>query len=358
MEAKKVAAYFIIIAFVIAFLVIGKPFLVPLFVAIVIWYLINSINTLFQINPTVKSLIPNWLGLTLSSIFIIGFLVLVGELISDNINGMLAAAPDYRVNLEQQFNRILGLFGISSLPDYKTLSTEFNLNDYIRRLVNSITGTAQNFFLILIYVIFLLIEQNTFPKKIAALRLSDERKEKLKHILDDINIASRTYLTVKFIASLVTGFLSFAVLQIVGVDFALFWAFLIFLLNFIPTIGSIIATAFPALVALIQFDSLSPFLIVLIGIIGIQILIGSILEPRLLGNSLNISPMIVILSLVIWGSIWGIVGMLLCVPLTAIMIIVFAQFPATRPIAVLLSRNGRLNPAKKIGRRRKDEIMK
>ncbi len=342
MKAQKIAAWLIIVTFVIALLIIGKPFLVPLFLGIVIWYLINAINQVFRTNSWIDQHIPGWLSLTIASISILLFLILIGNLIAQNINTMIASTPDYRVNLEQQLQRILSTFGYTKALDFDTLATDFNLNDYIRRLINSMTGIASSFFLILIYVIFLLIEQGTFTQKIAALGLSSERKEHLKNILQDINQASRTYILVKFAASLLTGFLSFLVLRIIGVDFALFWAFLIFVLNFIPTIGSIIATAFPALVALIQFDSLGPFFTILIGIVAIQVLIGSFLEPRLLGNTLNISPFVVIVSLALWGMIWGIVGMLLCVPLTVILIIVFAQFPNTLPIAIILSKRGQV----------------
>jgi predicted PurR-regulated permease PerM len=132
------------------------------------------------------------------------------------------------------------------------------------------------------------------------------------------------------------------VIQYAGLDFALFWAFVIFVFNFIPTIGSIVATFFPSLIALVQFETLTPFFIILIGVGLIQILIGVILEPKFYGNSLNISPLVIVISLVFWGQLWGIVGMLLCVPITVIMINVFAQFTRTRPIAVLLSQNGKL----------------
>nr|AWJ66328.1 transport protein [uncultured bacterium] len=342
MQAQKVAAYVIIISFAIALLVIGKPFLVPLFLAIVLWYLINSINDLIRKLPFVNLHIPNWASLVVAGIIIIAVLFLFGNLIARNIDLMVKSAPSYRVNVEHQVQRILSLFGLEQRYDLTSLATEFNLNDYLRNLINGITGLAQRFFLILIYVIFLLVEQDTFPKKLAALSWSKERKENFKRILFQINQASRTYIAVKFGASLLTGVLSFIVLYFVKVDFPVFWAFLIFLLNFIPTIGSIVATAFPSLVALVQFDTLAPFFVVLIGIIAIQLLIGSFVEPRLLGNSLNISPFVIILSLVLWGLIWGVVGMLLCVPLTAILIVILAQFPNTRPVAILLSKNGKI----------------
>ena len=349
MQVQKVTGFLLITTFAVALLVIGKPFLIPLFLAIGIWYLINSIHRLIRMSPLVDRLVPNWMGLTISATIIILFLVLVGNLIQDNINAMLNSAPDYQLKIEQQFKRIIGFVGFTDYANFQSYLNDLNLNDYIRGFINSISGTAQNFVLILIYIIFLLIEQGTFSKKLAALRLTNERKERLRAVLNDINLAVQTYLTVKFLTSLATGVLSYAVLEIIGVDFALFWGFLIFLLNFIPTIGSIIATAFPALVALVQFDSLSPFVLVLITVISIQLFIGSFLEPRLMGNSLNISPLVIILSLVIWGYIWGVAGMLLCVPLTVILILIFAQFPSTRSIAVLLSRNGKINSTVKLG---------
>jgi len=189
-------------------------------------------------------------------------------------------------------------------------------------------------------VVFLLFEQHTIPRKIRALKWSKERGDNFKSIVKQANSATKTYLAVKTGASILTAVLSFIVLYFIGVDFPVFWAFTIFLLNYIPTIGSMVATFFPSVVALVQFDTLGPFFAVMIIITSLQFLIGSFLEPRLLGNSLNISPFVIILSLVLWG--WGVVGMLLCVPLTVIMIIILAQFPSTRAVAVMLSRNGKI----------------
>ena len=353
MQINKLTSFIIITTFVVALLIVGKPFLVPLFLAIGIMYLINSIDRLLRLSPVIDRLLPNWLGSTIAAIIIVLFLVGVGILIQDNINEMVHAAPDYRVNIEHQLKKVLDKFGVETDLSIQKYVSELNLNDYIRLILNSISGTTQSFFLTFIFLVFLLIEQGTFPKKLAALNLSGERKENVKAILNDINLAIRTYLTVKFLASVVTGLMSFVVLYAVGVDFSVFWAFLIFLLNFIPSIGSIIATAFPSLVTLVQFDTLTPFVIILISLVSIQLFIGSFLEPRLMGHTLNISPLIIFLSLMIWGYIWGPVGMLLCVPLTVIMILIFAEFPSTRPIAILLSKNGKINKATQFEQLRK-----
>ena len=115
------------------------------------------------------------------------------------------------------------------------------------------------------------------------------------------------------------------------------------ILNFIPTIGSLIATVFPAIFALLQFGQFKEGLLIL-GIVGsIQLVVCNFVEPKLMGNSLNISPLVVLLTLAIWGVMWGITGMLLSVPVTVILIIIMAEFPATRPFAVLLSQNGEVN---------------
>jgi predicted PurR-regulated permease PerM len=137
-----------------------------------------------------------------------------------------------------------------------------------------------------------------------------------------------------------TGFCSYIVLLLVGVEAPLFWAFLIFILNFIPTVGSLIATLFPAIFALFQFGEFSQSLIILSVVGSIQVVFGNFVEPKLMGSTLNISPLVVFLTLALWGLIWGITGMLLSVPITVSIIIIMSEFPGTRPIAILLSQKG------------------
>ena len=117
---------------------------------------------------------------------------------------------------------------------------------------------------------------------------------------------------------------------------------IIFLLNYIPTIGSLLGVFFPAVMAILQFGELVPVLVI-VGVLGFtQFFIGNILTPRVMGSSLNISPLVVMLSLALWGTLWGATGMVLCVPITVIAMIVFANFDSTRPVAVLLSQDGKL----------------
>jgi AI-2 transport protein TqsA len=135
---------------------------------------------------------------------------------------------------------------------------------------------------------------------------------------------------------------SYVILVLVGVDFAALWSLLIFFLNFIPNIGSALGVLFPALLTLIQFDTLTPFLIVAAGLGTAQFIIGNIIEPAYMGKSLNLSSFMILLSLSFWGAVWGLPGMFLSVPLMVVMAIACAHFVGLRWIAVMLSADGRL----------------
>lgn len=325
----------------VCLMVFGKALLVPVVLAFVLWYLINAVDQLLRRLPG-GSRAPRGLTLAVAAIGVLGVIVLVGNLVGQQINDMIGTAPEYWLNLERQFASILAGFGYDEAVTLQTLSEEVDVNGYLLGLLTYFTGATRQFLLVLLYTLFLLVEQHTFPRKLAALNLRKDRRTRLLAVIDKLNQAIRAYVGVKFAASFATGLLSYFVIEYAGVDFAVFWAFSIFALNFIPTIGSIAATIMPSLMALVQFDYLSPFLIVAIGVGLIQLCIGGLMEPKLYGDALNISPFVIIFSLILWGLLWGVVGMLLCVPITFILITFLAQFESTRPVAVLLSRRGRV----------------
>ena len=122
-----------------------------------------------------------------------------------------------------------------------------------------------------------------------------------------------------------------------GVDFALFWAILIGLLNYIPFIGSLLGVIFPVLLSIAQFGSAQTTILILTLLAAAQLLVGNGLEPRMIGKKVNMSPFVVLVSLSLWTSLWGVAGSILAIPLTSILAIVFSHFDGTRPFAVLLS---------------------
>jgi predicted PurR-regulated permease PerM len=218
-----------------------------------------------------------------------------------------------------------------------------DLANVLAQTATALTGVAGSAGLIAIYVLFLLLEQQGFDQKLDRLFANPVNATRTRHVLDQIERRIETYLRIKTFMSLLTGGASYVVLLAFGVDFAGFWALWIFLLNYIPNIGSIIGVLFPTLLTLVQFDDLLVTLSVGAILTSLQFAIGNLLEPRLMGYSLNLSPFVIIVSLALWGSIWGIAGLFLCVPLTMIVAIVCAQLPATRPVAVLLSADGRVD---------------
>ena len=323
-------------------LVIGKAFLVPLAVAVMIWYVINALSR------TYAKLIPwfdgrNWMT-TLAALVSIGlFVTLAIDMVQNNIADVTAAAPEYKKNFTLLSERFTANSRLSEyLPNVPKMVESIEVVPIISGLADLFFNMIGNIFLVLIYVLFLMLEQGTFTKKIAAIFPESSRRESIMSILSHAQEDIQTYLWIKTVTSTLTGVVSYFILKWVGVDFAGFWAFTIFLLNFIPTVGSIIATLFPAVLALIQFETVYQFFVVLMAVGAVQIVVGNFLEPKLMGRSLNVSPFVVMLSLTLWGSIWGIAGMFLSVPITVMMLIVFAHFERTRYLAILLSGDGSL----------------
>ncbi len=333
-------------------LVVGKAFLVPLAVAVMVWYIINAMSRIYA-KYLPKIVQPNLLT-TLLSLFTIGLLTYFAvDMIRGNIAAVSESAPTYKANFDILVQKFVTRFNLESVPNLNEMLGGIEIAPMITKLAGTFTSAIGNIFLVLIYVLFLLLEQGTFSKKIVSLFPNANRRKSILSILSHAQEDIQTYIWIKALTSTATGVISYIVLKFVGVDFAGFWAFTIFLLNFIPTVGSIIATFFPAMLALIQFGGFVEFFIVLAGVGAVQVFVGNFVEPKMMGNTLNLSPLVVMLSLTLWGSIWGIAGMFLSVPITVILLIVFAHFNKTRFIAVLLSGDGNLkfvedNPLKKL----------
>ncbi|NRB51491.1 MAG: AI-2E family transporter [Saprospiraceae bacterium] len=342
MKILNAAAWMVATALVVVLLVYGKSLLIPFVIALVVWYVIVGLNNWIGSFEFIRKYCPGWLSATLAMLIIVLFLVFVGEMIANNAQSMADSLPTYEQNVRHLMENVQQSFGLEQVPNVSSLLEGFDFTDIISNFINTFSGIAGNIFLILIYVLFLFLEQVSFPLKLQAIFNDEEDYGRVQGILIRINKAISSYISVKTAVSVLTGVLSYIVMAIIGLDFAAFWAFLIFLLNYIPSIGSLIATAFPSLMAILQFETLTPFIIILIGVGAIQLIVGNVIEPRMMGSSLNISSLVMILSLSLWGTLWGVSGMVLCVPITVIMMIIFAQFESTKPIAILLSANGKV----------------
>jgi AI-2 transport protein TqsA len=334
----------LITALIFTLLIVAQDLLLPLVIAIAIWYLINLLAGVFGKLHIGAVALPRFLCFAASILTFAFCISVLVQFITGSLTDVGNATIDYEKNLRALWAYLPFAEYVPIDGFFDNVAARLDLSTIVTTVAVSFTGIARDSLLIVIYVLFLLFEQGNFNRKLSAF-IGDAQKEKrVLRIITQIKADIRKYISIKFLASATTGILSYLLLNSLDINFAVIWALLIFLLNFIPTIGSIVATIFPSLMALAQSnDGFGLFFAVLFGITALQILIGNIIEPRITGHSLNLSPVVILFNLALWGAIWGVPGMFLCVPLLIITTIVLAHFPRTRAIAVLLSSDGRVN---------------
>lgn len=337
---NKASNFIIVLIAVIAVLVIGKGILIPFIFALIFWFFTREIRKFIYRLPLAKKIIPKWL----SNVFVFSIIILafgfISEIVTNSITDVTDSYSVYEPNIERMITELGNYLNVDILTSIKSLVGDFNYGSVLGDVANGVSSLLGDTFMIVIYALFLFLEERSFVKKLYKILSKGGNYDSVQMMLDKIEDSISSYLRLKTYVSLLTGVLSYFVLLMVGVDSAPFWAFLIFLLNYIPTIGSLVGTLFPAIFSLLQFGEFTPFLIIGAAVGAIQVVVGNVIEPRLFGKSLNLSPLVTILALSVWGKIWGITGMVLSVPITVIMIIVFSQFEKTRSIAIMLSENG------------------
>ncbi|TAL60641.1 MAG: AI-2E family transporter [Legionella sp.] len=341
MQRIMTAAATLFLVWIIGYLlIVGRGLLIPIVVAILIWHLLNTINNAMQDIPVIGVRLPNWVSMILSLGLVAIFVKILVDIIGNNVNEVIAASSRYQENLLNIFNNLDQKFHIKASTNFDQIIKSFSFQNALLNIYGVFTALMSSAVLIALYVIFLFVEQHYFSQKMNALFPQADHRKLVNNIIYHITRDTQTYLGIKTLLSIGTAIASWLIMKWVGLDFAEFWALLIFFLNYIPNLGAIIATAFPAALALIQFQSWWPFVEITSGIVAVQFMVGNFLEPRLLSKSLNLSPLIILFALALWGAIWGILGMFLSVPITVMMMIIFAHFESTRPIAIMLSQDG------------------
>jgi len=309
------------------------PFLIAAFIAIIC-------------TPAVQWLarkgVPAWLAILLV-IFGVSLVVLVVVAITTaSINEFIQNSDKYHVELKASDGRLITWLEkeypiqSSSFSTYiaESLSTGVVIR-HIKTVLTGLTGAFSNVFLVLLTVLFMLLEAAGFPRKLLALSNGNPRTlEKAEKIREAIV----QYISLKTALSLLTGVLVGLWVMVLKIDFPILWGLMAFLLNYIPNVGSILA-AIPAVILAFVQHGLSTALVAAAGYVVINIVIGNVVEPRVMGKGLGLSTLVVFVSLVCWGWVLGLVGMLLSVPLTMIVKIVMEGFDETRWLAVLLGSN-------------------
>jgi len=343
MNEHKVGYFFIVMASVVVVLAGVKsasailvPFLLSLFIAIILAPVFNFFKS---------KKVPEGLALIfVVSIFIVA-LGLVAKLIGTSVTDFSANINMYSQQLSMYYNSLAGYadkFGIDlPVEEFSTLVDSKRIMTFGTTLLQSVGSMFTNGFVIILTVVFMLLESGNFVKKIDFADGSRDTIIHIKEILEKI----KHYMVLKALVSLLTGFLVWIALLLIGTDYAFLWAVLAFMFNFIPNIGSIIAAVPAVLITLVQLGSLSALFVTLV-YVAVNIVIGSILEPKVMGKGLGLSTLVVFLSLLFWGWLLGIVGMLLSIPLTIMAKIAFDANENTKWISVLLGSGEYLNKKK------------
>jgi predicted PurR-regulated permease PerM len=321
----------------VAALALGRDYLVPIAVAVLVWFLINAVRGgLLRALPRLP--FPAATAASVGLFF--GLVVAMISVIANNVAALGAGLVGVDDELIDLINRGLAALGLDQRVDLEGVLRGMRIEDLARAALGAARTLASDAALVFLYVMFLLIDQRYYEPKLRALAPDPGRRRALRLTLARIGEEVRAYLWLMTLISAGVGLGTWAICAAFGVAGAGFWGFLAFALNFIPTIGSISAVAFPAIYALLQFEGDAALLGLVGALSALQFVAGEVVLPRVMGDRLNLSSFVILLSLVVWGAMWGPAGMFLAIPIMVILTITLAQFPRTRPVAAALSKAG------------------
>ena len=311
-------------------LYIGASIVIPFVVAVLLSFIIISLSGFFR---------NKWMNKYLSflSALITIWLVfyIIWKTIDTNVWEIIAWAPQYQEKLTRIASDMAAKYNIDQAIVTQQFIDKINIPSLVSSSASIITSIVKNAGMIIFFTIFILLESKSFRQKLSL--ITGWERSSFFQIFEQISSDMKSYFMIKTIVSVCVAFISAIIMFFFGLDFFVFWAFLIFLLNYIPNVWSIIAVFFPVIFSLIQFESFYLTTVLLILMIAAQVLMWNIVEPRLMWNKLNLSPLVILISLIFWGTLWWPIGMLLSVPIMVMINIVLAHIEVTRPVAILLS---------------------
>ncbi len=331
---------FIGIVLALAILKTGSSVVIPLAIAVFVFMLVSPL-----MEKLLKLKVPTALAiaiiLTITTLICLFFVYVLIAM----INVLVAELPSY-INKVAAFDEHISswvrrTFDIGK-NDFPSIISVLNIDwsRYVRSLISVLSSFSASIVgdvaMVIVYLLFLLMEESTiFPKIRAAF---PESKKEASELVRTISHQTSRYLSVKILISLATGVCFYLIAILGSMDFPLVWGVLAFLLNFIPTIGSIVVTVLATLMAAIQFmPHWGHVILVFLGFLSTEMILGNIIDPKLQGVQLNMSPFVILLMLAVWGYIWGIAGMFLAVPITCVLQVVCASVDSLRPLSILLS---------------------
>ncbi|MDY5931844.1 MAG: AI-2E family transporter [Candidatus Ornithospirochaeta sp.] len=331
----------VICAFLILYVMkVGSEVIIPIVISFFVYIFVNPI-----LNRLEKLHVPKIIATVIVLLLVLVIFVLLCYIMFLMVNMLIQKLPYYQqrvIALDRLISQHIAPF-LDEDPEDISFLALLNI-DWFGIAMSSLTSISSKFLgilsdamLIYVYLMFIILERQTIaPKILVAFERS--KGERAMMMIGRMSRQMSKYLLIKLLISGATGLLFYFASLISGLDFALVWGVLAFILNFIPTIGSILVTAGAILMAIIQFmPHWGMVIYVAVLMIAIEMILGNIIDPRLQGIQLNMSPLIILFSLAIWGYVWGIVGMFLAVPLTSIIQIICANIPGLKPVAIMIS---------------------
>ncbi len=307
---------------------------IPLCVALLLYFFFNGV-----VKRLLKLKVPKFFGLFFLLIFIFIMFYFLGVLIYSGVSSFIDNFPAYSDRITAMVSNLFAKLEINKYIDNidwaKSIDTSV-VTKILSTTFGSFATFIGNLMLVLLFLMFMLAGRTALTGRITK-AFDPIRADKIKYVINSIEDQVQHYLLIKTFVSFLTAVIAGIILFAGRFDFVIFSALLIFVLNFIPNFGSVIATLFPILIGILKFGFTLRVLLVAVGLMVTQFVIGNIVEPMMTGKSLNLSPIVILISLIFWGYVWGIVGMILAVPLTSAMKIFFENIPGLKPIADIIS---------------------
>lgn len=340
--ARIQTAALVIIAFaVVLFLLVQARFmLISLASAIILFSLTSAVIDFIARQRLGPFRVPDFVASLAALILIAAALMSASGFMLAQINNVLVTTLSFAEQAPSAVASLFGFLGEGTETAVLSALQSINVSNYARTAASRASDVTQAAVLIILFVGFLFAERIWFQIKLVNLMGDTKRAERVSKIISSIIWRVNYYLWVKTVVSALTGLMTYAMAVMFEIELAVAIGLITFILNFIPNVGSIIATGMVALIAHIQFHDPATT-IVIVSIAGaIQFVNGNIIDPMMMGRALRLSSFGIILSLAFWGAVWGVPGMFLSVPIMVMLLVVCSHVPALRPIAILLSREG------------------
>ena len=308
----------------------AQSVILPLIIAWLLSYLIGP-----AVNFMTTRKIPTTLAVAIILIILLGIFYLSFTFLYSRVSAFAAAYPKYHTRFTELLALVTSKWNLKFDP-LSGINWGQSISSGLVSLSGSIFAFVSQLVLVIIFLFFILLGKPYFRYKILK-SFSAKNADQISRITSSITSQIRRYLSLQFLISFTTGILVWLALQIIGVDFPVTWGALAFFLNFIPTVGSIVASIPPILLALVQFyPSIWPGVVTFFTVVTIQLGMGNALSPKVMGDQLNLSPVVVLLSLLFWGWLWGVVGALISIPIAAAIKIICENIETLHPISVMM----------------------